>query len=203
MELPLITFDWSATPSTFVSSWSKLYNYPMEPLYTQNIHKSFLSHTDIAQLYEWKNGSRLSQKKQAAFDAKIGARLHRINDLKQELHVNQFQKEFADISAIWKIFLIHIIAPDIYPIFDQHVFRAYSYLTTQELKEIPLSNNHKEKIYFQGYLAFFNGIVATSQQPRKQVDEALFSFGRFLKTIYGRSIHGVEINLSDETDEFD
>jgi hypothetical protein len=117
--------------------------------------------------------------------------------------VNRFKNEFADISAIWKLFLLHIIAPNIYPIFDQHVYRACIYLTTQKLKEIPLSNNKKEQIYFQDYLEFFNDIVATSQLPRKQVDEALFSFGRFLKSIYGKSIHGVEIDTSNEIDEFD
>jgi hypothetical protein len=107
----------------------KRYIYPKDYLYKQNIHKPVFLLVDVAQLYEWKNGNRLSQKKQAAFDTKIGARLQRINQLKQELHIDHFREEFADISAIWKIFLLHIIAPDIYPIFDQHVFRSYSYLT--------------------------------------------------------------------------
>ena len=60
----------------------------------------------------------------------------------------------------------------------------------------------KEAIYFQDYLAFFNSIAETTQTPRKQVDEALFSLGRFLKTIYGWSIHGVEVDVSNDTDEF-
>jgi hypothetical protein len=173
----------------------------MEHLYKQNISKLVFSSADVGQLYEWKNGSRLSQKKQAAFDTKIGARLQHINQFKQELNVNQFRKEFADVSAIWKLFLLHIIAPDTYPIFDQHVFRAYWFLTTRTIQEIPLPDKEKETIYFQGYLAFFNGIAEAAQQPRKQIDEALFSFGRFLKTSYGRSIHAADVDVSNDDDE--
>jgi hypothetical protein len=112
MQLPQMIFDWSATPSSFVASWSRLYRYPKEYLYEQNIHKLTFSITDVAQLYEWKNGSRLSQKKQAAFDTKIGARLQRINQLKPKLDVDQFREEFADVSTIWKLFysiLLHQI----------------------------------------------------------------------------------------------
>jgi len=32
------------------------------------------------------------------------------------------------MSAIWQIFLLHIIDPTNYPIFDQHVYRAHYYL---------------------------------------------------------------------------
>ena len=203
MQYPCLSFNWKTTPSSFVTSWSQLYSYPMEHLYEGNIHKRVFSIVDIAQLYEWKNGRRLSRRKQATFDTKIIAKLNRINDFKQELYISEFRNVFADISTIWKLFLLHIIAPGTYPIFDQHVFRAYKYLTTRMLQEIPLSNNQKDDIYFQYYLPFFNGMVTSSSQPRKKVDEALFTFGRFLKTIYGRSIHGEHIDVSIESDDFE
>lgn len=202
MQLPLLAFDWSANTATFVSTWSQLYVYPKDFLYKQNIDKSTFTFKDISQLYEWKNGSRLSQKKQVAFDAKIAARLDQINELKQHLDIDLFRHHFVSVSAIWKIFLLHIIAPNIYPIFDQHVFRSYSYLTSKAIREIPFSNSDKEAVYFQDYLIFFTEIVQNAQASRKTVDEALFSFGRFLKTNYGWAIHRTVIDEPKETDDF-
>jgi hypothetical protein len=79
---------------------------------------------------------------------------------------------------------LHIIAPQIYPIFDQHVFRAFRFLLSNDVVEIPSTNSKKERTYFQDYLPFFNHLANISNMPRKKVDEALWVFGKFLKTDY-------------------
>jgi len=62
-------------------------------------------------------------------------------------------------GIIWKIFLLHIIDPKRYPIFDQHVYRAYDFLTKNKTIGILSSNKRKEDIYFSEYISFFNKLA--------------------------------------------
>jgi hypothetical protein len=55
------------------------------------------------------------------------------------------------------------------------------------LKEIPATNKDKEKLYFGGYVSFFDGL-ADENVTRKKIDEALWSFGKFLKTKYAHKM---------------
>lgn len=172
-----------ASLDSFIDTWSKGYNYPNMKLYSDSIFKRELSYSDLKNLFVWKNGMPLSSKKEKSFEEKISKKLSLINQLKSNWNEEIFYQEFDNLSAVWKIFLLHIITPEQYPIFDQHVFRAFKYIT-EHVKdaELPLYEVAKLKIYYKNYLPFYlnckerMGEVYTS----KDLDDALWLFGKFL-----------------------
>lgn len=166
--------------SEFVKIWSAEYGYTLESLYAERIHKKQFTNEDIQRLFEWKNGGPLSQKKQKSLENKIISKLDAINRLKSKFCLESFKNEFKNVSAIWKIYLLHVIAPEIYPIFDQHVCRSFYLLTENKQLEAPSTNLAKEELYWGEYVPFFNDL-AKSGISRKKIDEALFRFGKFLK----------------------
>src|SRR3989338_7389982 len=119
----------------FVKFWSGLYNDPRKELYANRINKKQFTSGDIIDLFIWKNAGNLSQKKQVAVK-KITSNLDVINQLKKKFDPDLFEKHFGYMTAIWKIFLRHIIAPNKCPIFDQHVYRAHQYLESGKIKDI-------------------------------------------------------------------
>lgn len=170
----------------FVECWSSFYNYSSESYYVPIVGKKRFSKDDLSKLFEWKNGGKLAKKKQKAFDSII-AKIDRINTLKANFCFDTFLKEFSFVKGmIWKMFLLHVIQPDSYPIFDQHVYRAYLFIAKNQRAEIP-DNKHKQDVYFKEYAPFFNELVSKGVS-RKKLDEALWAFGKFLKTPYGRKI---------------
>ena len=97
---------------------------------------------------------------------------------------NFLTNELKDKGMIWKIFTMHIMYPDMYPIFDQNVYRAMNYLQTETIKEIPSKNSGKQMSYITEYLPFYN---THGYYSDRKLDKALFSFGQFLKTPHERA----------------
>ena len=173
-------------PKEFVDFWSAFYSYALEEYYTPIIEKKRFSKDDLSRLFEWKNGGKLAKKKQKALDSII-AKIDRINVLKVNFCFDTFLKEFSFVKGIiWKMFLLHVIQPDSYPIFDQHVYRAYLFIAKNQRAEIP-DNKRKQDVYFKEYAPFFNELAGKGVS-RKKLDEALWAFGKFLKTPYGSKI---------------
>lgn len=193
MNFPKLSFEWETAVHDFIEFWSAFYNYPKEHLYSERIQKSEFRDDDIEKFFEWKNGTPLSQKKKASLK-RISDKIHIINRLKADFDIETFEKEFHSIAAIWKIYLLHLIVPQTYPIFDQHVCRAFYLLTENKLKEIPITNKSKEILYFRHYVGFFSSL-ANGRILRKKIDEALWAFGKFLKTEYGKKV----VSLSTKT----
>ncbi|PHR96655.1 MAG: hypothetical protein COA80_08630 [Leeuwenhoekiella sp.] len=170
--------------STFIESWSKLYSYANEAVYKKAISQSELFDADLQDLYKWKNGMRLSVKKQNSLETKIISKLSLINTLRDStmLEVEEFRKEFKDLSTVWKIFLLHIIKPSKFPIYDQHIHRTFLFIHNEDWSNISntsISNKAKEAFYFNRYLPF---IEEQQIKDLKQLDEAFFAFGQFLNT---------------------
>ena len=169
--------------NSFIEFWSRLYSYPLQNLYNETIIKNQYEIDDIQRLFIWKNGMKLSNKKQLSLDVKIKSKLALINTYKQnnDWSVEDFQKQFVDLSAVWKIFLLHIIKPNTYPIYDQHINRAYNYIHNLPYSEISasMSNINKELFYFKTYLPFVEELNGLNL---KKFDEAFFAFGKFLNT---------------------
>jgi len=102
----------------FVRTWSKAYSYSNMELYSDIISKNELQMEDLEKLFQWKNGMRLSDKKTNSFEQKILNKIFIINELKINWNEQLFNQEFEKISTVWKIFLLHIIRSEKYPIFD-------------------------------------------------------------------------------------
>ena len=185
LYLPKLSCDWQSTIPEFVAFWSACYHDKREPLYADRIYNAKFENEDIQNLFEWKNGGNLSKRKQSTLNKIIGKR-DVINELKTNFDLCRFKESFAFMhdAVIWKIFLLHIINSIEYPIFDQHAYRAYLFLTQgklNEIPEIPSNNKEKEQTYFDAYLGFFNEL-SKPNIDRKKLDEALWVFGKFLKS---------------------
>lgn len=184
MNYPLIKIENDIYLVTFINSWSKQYSYSNEALYNNSISKEVFSINDIQSLYLWKNGMKLSELKQKSLDAKIKSKLSIINHFKSndEIDLTAFRKEFKNLSAVWKIFLLHSIKPNTYPIYDQHIHRTFLFIHNEDWSNISnatISNKEKETFYFERYLTFIQG---NNVKDLKQLDEAFFAFGQFLNT---------------------
>lgn len=184
MNYPLIKIENDINLESFINSWSKQYSFSNEAIYSNSISKKAFTITDIQNLYVWKNGMKLSELKQKSLDGKIKWKLSIINDFKStyELDLKVFSKEFKNLSAVWKIFLLHIIKPNTYPIYDQHIHRTFLFIHKQDFSNIShtsINNKAKEQFYFDSYLPF---IEANVIKDLKQLDEAFFAFGQFLNT---------------------
>jgi hypothetical protein len=168
----------------FIDFWSRLYRYPQENLYNSTIAKSQFDADDLQNLFKWKNGMDLSKKKQHSLDRKIKFKIKLINNMKlqPDFELEQFLSEFNHLTAVWKIFLLHIIKPLQYPIYDQHINRAYNFVHGLEYRHISASSmtcKSKEEFYFNTYLGF---IGSQGNINLKKIDEAFFALGQFLAT---------------------
>lgn len=169
----------------FSEHWSKVYTDPLADIYENRIKAKRFTADDIIQLFTWKNGGKLSKRKLASVKA-ITNKLDIINKLKQKMDIELFEANFKKMTAIWKIFLCHIIAPTTYPIFDQHAFRAYHYLKHGTVNELE-DNDKVKNIVYAEYTLYFHELQKEGINY-KQIDEALWAFGKFLKTPYADAI---------------
>lgn len=168
-------------PAEFIRYWDSMYDYKLEPIYAKYIGNA-LHEEGIRKLYEWKNGiENIMTGKKGTTVEFIQAQLPSLWDLRENWNEEQFNKQFEKIGLVWRVFLMHIIHPERFPIYDQHVLRAYRYL--QEGKVIQEKITDKSIIHYrEHYTPFFLNLVQVSHNlGRKQVDNALWAFGKFLK----------------------
>ena len=180
LTFPILTKTQSGSLQEFISFWSRLYAYDNAALYDK-IHYKVLSEKDIKDLYQWKNGMKLSQAKEKSLNTKIIKKLNIINSLRAtaEIDLDYFLKEFKEVSVVWKVFLLHIISPTMYPIYDQHIHRAYRFINNEASDGIKASMNEsvKLKFYFKEYYPF---VRQSKIKDLKKMDEAFFAFGQFI-----------------------
>ena len=180
LTFPVLTKTQSGSLQEFISFWSKSYAYDNAVLYNK-IHHKVLSEKDIKDLYQWKNGMKLSQAKEKSLNTKIISKIDIINSLRvtAEIDLDYFLKEFKEVSVVWKVFLLHIISPSMYPIYDQHIHRAYRFMNNEASDGIKASMNEatKLKFYFEEYYPF---VKQSKIKDLKKMDEAFFAFGQFI-----------------------
>ena len=170
-------------PSNFVDFWANRYNDRNEQTYRESIKRP-LTVESIRELFAWKamriNRESIKLGKHPFVETVISnLDCFREVQLNNAEDANNFLTNMLKGKGmIWKIFTLHIIYPDRYPIFDQNVYRAMHYLYTGKIKEIPRKNGDKQSSYINEYLPFYNH--HESYEDRK-LDKALFSFGQFLK----------------------
>ena len=168
-----------AKPAAFVEFWSALYDDPQEKLYENSIEGP-LTAEKVDRLFIWKNGGKLSKPKQRSVERNYIARLDEFHDLPKDTPAEDFLARFSAGGAIWRIFWLHCWSPDRFPIYDQHVHRAMARIEETQPEELnECGDSEKIRRYLDQYIPFhdrFRGL-----DPR-QVDRALWSFGKFLKT---------------------
>ena len=186
LNLPIFSKVEASDILGFIDYWSKLYVSRDEWKYQDNINFNKFSPDNLRLLFEWKNGSVISAPKFKGIQKNILSKLDTINGFKSSdnFNVEEFKVEFISYEGIvWKLFLLHIIKPNEYPIYDQHVHRAYNYMKGMDYERIKnvIPEMEKWNFYFDAYLPF----VQTTDFKKwklKELDEAFFAFGQFLNT---------------------
>lgn len=182
-NLVLLSVKQAKTVEEFVEHWRAYYQYGDSERYSLNIKARKFTPTNLRELYHWKNGMTLegSGTKEKSLQKKITSKTKKINQFKlaKRVDMDAFNKEFANISAVWRIFLLHIIKPRVYPMYDQHVHRAYLFIHGLDWSNIhnKISNEKKLQFYFDSYLPFIKQLRYSNL---KGLDEALFAFGQYL-----------------------
>ncbi|MDG4945104.1 hypothetical protein NMK71_01640 [Weeksellaceae bacterium KMM 9713] len=175
---PILELKNTSSIEEFISFWSKQYHFTNMDFYTQNINKDQFTADDILELYTWKNGMRLSTQKVNSIQEKVIPKLDIINKLKQDSTPNLdfFLQEFKSLSFVWKIFLLHIISPETYPMYDQHIHRTFCFLHPDNPR---ILNAKQHELYFDYYLDF---IKNEEIKDIREMDKAFFAFGQFINT---------------------
>ena len=184
MKLPILEQKNINDFPKFIDFWAQMYKFKDDVPYDECINKKAFTEDDIQKLYEWKNGSKLSGAKQKSLDTNIKRKLSIINKLKSDFDLNAFLKEFEDFRGfVWKIFLLHIIKPLEFPIYDQHIHRAYQFIFEKDWQSVSAQMNEKAKceFYFQTYLPFVKSETKKYELEIRSLDRGLFVFGGNLK----------------------
>lgn len=193
-----ITIEGLKDPRKFVLDWSKIYNYGDDQKYTNNIKRGLVNDKSLTELFEWKNGTRdnIAEKKMFRVADFISKR-EAMKKLKKNFKIEDFEQliEPHKGSVIWKIFLLHIIQPEHYPIYDQHVYRSFRFFTTGVIQDI--SNRDKEKYdtYKTEYVDWFNKLKVKYDLSPRDMDKSFFMFGKTLKSLSSKPIKVYELGV--------
>jgi hypothetical protein len=178
------------TPKDFVRFWQKLYSGYDEKFYQEHIGQP-LTEDLIEKWFEWKNGKSLSALKKKT----IRRYLRPEERISHDANADTLAA-FLNLKggAIWRIFWLHLQHPLHFPIYDQHVHRAMAFMLKwpEPNFAIPAHNPTKVRNYLEDFRPFFEVFRPFYDRfddyDRRQVDRALWSFGRFLKSKYGHTI---------------
>jgi hypothetical protein len=184
LHLSVELFPREPSIEVFLKHWSGGYNDASrdKSLYEPNIVKKLeLERDAIWPLFEWKNGSPLSMAKREV------VRINYIEpwEAEESLEPRYLNPRAPGHRAIWNIFYLHCRRPDIYPIYDQHTYRAMHYIKTREIAEIP-KPQHRVYATYADYREFVEALRSALPRHNRQhsirlIDQALFAFGKFLK----------------------
>jgi hypothetical protein len=182
-------FIYAATPASpmeFVDYWSRAYSFPDEGLYRDNITGPPTAES-LADLFKWKIGKRFWRHHRPIIKREFLAGIKKARYLCATMaDAREFLDAFPDGGVIYRIFWIHCWQPSRFPIYDQHVHRAMTFLLDGKPEELG-DRKPKEKLglYIERFIPFhrrFQGI------DFRRVDRALWTFGKFIKTTIGRKM---------------
>ncbi len=184
-DLPALTLG---SAPKFVRSWSRLYRKKWDVAYEENIRRGqTLTEANVEALMKWK----ATQGKKAALEAAKRVGLDKLNSARTSPFSVPALQAFYDNTAslatasgvVYRVMLCHIAWPSEVPIYDVNAWTAWrriaGMLTSQDLSAAATAS-------FNEYLRFRRFVVQLSGTARpefeRQVDHALFCFGRFLRS---------------------
>jgi hypothetical protein len=172
----------------FLDFWAAQYKDDLEGQYEKNIGR-LLTDAAIVELFEWKNGGKLSKAKRESVDRNYVAK--KACELVTQAvafpqgagpdeltgFATKFLTEgFTEGGAIWRIFWLHCCNQR-FPVYDQHVHRSMVFIGEGRIEELDAFPERKIDLYLKKYLLFHNSFP----DEHRKVDKALYAFGRFAK----------------------
>jgi hypothetical protein len=174
----------------FIEFWAPRYHDAHENLYTSNIRRPHTNET-LRDLFYWKEGPQFFKKKWPAINDNFVSRREQAEDLPSTISAQDFLATFPRGGRIYRIFWLHCWFPNRFPIYDQHVHRAMSYIQDGEAEELEnYGDDEAVKSYIDRYIPFHQPYAAIRLPfdprldgiPSRKADRALFVFGRSLLT---------------------
>lgn len=183
------------SPTDFVLYWKDQYEemkYPTEKLERNLNVGGLLGSHNVRELLEWKLAFLPNQEREelvTKLAPKVCEKLPQFNDFRQLDRVlnGEFEKFWNMCQELTKsvgrgfvigAYLVFIARPLGYPMADQHVFRAYHFVKYGVVAD-PLNNLET----YMAYRKFFYDFYGVSHNDLRDVDKALWSFGKRLKRL--------------------
>ena len=192
--------------SSFIEYWAGIYNDSNESLYEKNIKKD-LNSENIFELYHWKYGQKPKSKSHVKT-----INNNYVNSLSKYKSCNpnhgklkdRYLKHSKEGGPVWNIFFLHVLSMNenfnkklkkyVYPIFDQHVYRAMYFIQPKDItqsklfRELPSLNKQDRFTAYETYRIFYQNIEHDTNlhlnkgddKYRRKIDRALFCFGESL-----------------------
>lgn len=180
-----------AAPREFIEFWALRYAPSQDALYTANINCRHHTATTLAELFRWKIGAWLfSNSLKRTVKPHFLARIQQARELPPDISAADFLDVFQDGGAIYRIFWLHCWHPQRFPIYDQHVHRAMSFIQHGRVEELnECGDEAKIAKYIDTYIPFFKTFPLTGLAfdvnadgvRSRIVDRALFTFGKAIK----------------------
>ncbi len=194
--------------SSFIEYWAGIYNDRNENIYESNIMKD-LTKKEIFELYHWKYGRKPKSKSHiktinnnyVSYLSKYKSCPPTQKKLEVE-YLNHLDKKGT--APVWNIFFLHVLSMNknfnkklkkcVYPIFDQHVYRAMYFIQPKDItqsklfRELPSLNKQDRFTAYETYRDFYQNIEHDTNpylnkgddKHGRKIDRALFCFGEFL-----------------------
>ena len=194
--------------SSFIEYWAGIYKDSIEHRYENNIDKD-LNSENIFELYHWKYGQKpTSENHQRTINNNYVSYLSKYKscpptqkELKVE-YLNHLDKKGT--APVWNIFFLHVLSMNknfnknlnkyVYPIFDQHVYRAMYFIQPKDItqpklfRELSSLNEQSRFTAYETYRDFYQNIEHDinpylnkgDDKHGRKIDRALFCFGEFL-----------------------
>jgi hypothetical protein len=182
MRLLICSYE-NVSPHRFVEFWSSQWTDKDKAAdnqyYNPNIGKP-LTEERLKALFRWKNTIELSGPKSRSVEYHV-SRLDDLKKLPADTAPSDFLSQFKKGGAIWRIFLLHCWSfwrGAKYPMYDQHVHRAMTFICEGSKEEISTNDREKIDTYLNKYIDFFRRF---SECDPQKVDQALIKFGQFMK----------------------
>jgi len=171
--------DWKE----FIRFWSRFYSDSQNrdnEFYNPYIgNEGLLRDNSLRNLWRWKmQGFFKYKKSQKALKSMEEKKEIIVNFRKSKSNFDDmynFSREIFRSGIVYSIFLIHICKPEEYPIFDQHTFRSFNFITKKEFGSKP-----KDKEDYLKYKRFIFRVNKEYKIDLRDIDKALMAFGQFL-----------------------
>ena len=185
--------------TSFIHFWERVYDnlnsnkkYRDNDFYWNNIGIKGnslipLKEENIEPLFLWKYGKKLFQN-EINISTNVKNRINELNEFRKitKLNWNYFEDFYNQVALkcvktkapVISLFIVHIAQPFKYPIIDQHVVRAYKYLSAEDKSHVRPEEYIK---LYKNYIDFFNELSTKSKLSFRNIDKALWAFGKFLK----------------------
>jgi hypothetical protein len=183
----------------FVTFWRGLYSLD-DAKYTRNINAGGEVDTrNVVALMQWKAGPRHGARAER-FGRAVPASVLNDSRTLPPLGDQDLYEQYRLISRhlksaglartnpiIWPIFLCHIAQPSTTPIYDVNAWLAWRHIKGW-ISPLHYQQMPRKFVRYLEYRAWFNGIVSTHGIAPRELDQALVTFGRFLRSNWGRPL---------------